>query len=227
MLKSCEISPSQLVGLKVVDEGTLEHLNKAYEGAYKGHIGKPSEDLYKYVVGHSKRVARYSFSVAAELRLTVQDCLKVAIAALLHDFDKFSWREDYLRPDLWDEGDVSETRLRIVQQHPSSSAAYISRKVCGHLSEDILDAIRYHHKRYDGHGYPEKPKLTKERYKLARILKVTDSYDAGRMRNMKNHETMIRELQEGAEKKYDPAVVEAFCKWFSGAADCEKIAAIC
>jgi HD-GYP domain-containing protein (c-di-GMP phosphodiesterase class II) len=77
----------------------------------------------------------------------------------------------------------------------------------------IAKAVRHHHERYDGTGYPDG--LKGERIPmLARIVAVADSYDAmARMRPYKagrSHRDIMLELRREAGRQHDPYVAEKF-----------------
>ena len=76
-----------------------------------------------------------------------------------------------------------------------------------------LPAIRHHHERLDGHGYPDG--LSGEKIPLeARILAVADSYDAMTSdrpyRSPLSHEAGAAELRRCAGTQFDRQCVEAF-----------------
>jgi HD-GYP domain-containing protein (c-di-GMP phosphodiesterase class II) len=77
----------------------------------------------------------------------------------------------------------------------------------------IANAVRHHHERHDGTGYPDG--LKGERIPiLARIVAVADSYDAmARMRPYKvgrSHHDIMLELRREAGRQHDPHIVQKF-----------------
>ena len=94
--------------------------------------------------------------------------------------------------------------------HPSASAEAAEK--CG-LPKPAVAAVRHHHERWDGKGYPER--LGRSQIPvLARILAVADTWDA------MAHERPYRErlppaqcaraLRLAAGGQLDPALVELF-----------------
>jgi HD-GYP domain-containing protein (c-di-GMP phosphodiesterase class II) len=76
-----------------------------------------------------------------------------------------------------------------------------------------LPAIRHHHERLDGQGYPDG--LSGDEIPMeARILAVVDSYDAMTSsrpyRTPLPHEEAVAELRRCAGTQFDPTCVEAF-----------------
>ena len=80
----------------------------------------------------------------------------------------------------------------------------------------VLPAIRHHHERYDGTGYPAG--LKAENIPLdARILTIADSYDAMTSerpyrREEMTMETALEELKQGSGTQFDPHIVNVFVK---------------
>jgi HD-GYP domain-containing protein (c-di-GMP phosphodiesterase class II) len=80
---------------------------------------------------------------------------------------------------------------------------------------DVFPAIKYHHERYDGDGYPDR--LEADEIPLgARLLAVADAFDAMTsprpFRNPLTDLEAIAELKSESGKQFDPILVEAFCR---------------
>ncbi|HET7566672.1 MAG TPA: HD-GYP domain-containing protein [Gaiellaceae bacterium] len=124
----------------------------------------------KYTAGHSKRVAAVSTAIAAELGLEGADFETVSQAALLHDIGKIGV------PDavLLKEGALTQGDWLVMRSHPEEGARIIER--LGYL-DDVVPAIRHHHERPDGRGYPA-GLIGDEIPLAARIIHVADALDA-------------------------------------------------
>ncbi len=79
--------------------------------------------------------------------------------------------------------------------------------------EKLLQAVLYHHERYDGKGYPQSLQ-GKDIPLLARILAVVDAYSAMKSdrpyRKALSKKEIIKEIKKNAGRKYDPEIAEIF-----------------
>jgi len=156
---------------------------------------------------HSERVAIRAASMAKEMGSADEDIGAIYLAGLLHDLGKVTLdREIVTKPGRLDSSEMSHMQL-----HPDRSARIVSTVP---LPQVTLDAIRHHHERFDGTGYPDS--LRGENIPFsARILAVCDSFDA--MVSERTYspalsvEEGIRRLREGAGSQFDPGVVDVFC----------------
>ncbi len=159
-----------------------------------------------YTQGHSARVEKLSCMCARQLGLDEKAIHTARIAASLHDVGKISI-PDYILLKI---SPLTEEEWSIIKTHPVKGAELAA----GVLEEaDVIDAIRYHHERWDGAGYPDG--LTEKDIPLiSRIIAVADSYDAMTSKRVysdpKSHEEAIAELRKESGIKYDPAIINAF-----------------
>jgi HD-GYP domain-containing protein (c-di-GMP phosphodiesterase class II) len=81
--------------------------------------------------------------------------------------------------------------------------------------EHTLDAVRHHHERWDGDGYPWGLR-GEEIPLLARLMAVADAYSAMTTdrpyRKSMPAGTALRILREGAGTQWDPECVDAFLR---------------
>jgi HD-GYP domain-containing protein (c-di-GMP phosphodiesterase class II) len=79
--------------------------------------------------------------------------------------------------------------------------------------QDILPAIKCHHRRFDGKGYPDDCPL-EEVPLAARIIEVADAFDAMTTdrpyRQALTPENAYAEFKKHSGKQFDPQVVKAF-----------------
>ena len=81
--------------------------------------------------------------------------------------------------------------------------------------DEIADAVRHHHERWDGNGYPDRLANTAIPV-LARIVHVAEVFDlftaANSYRPAVSQERALAILERAAGHQFDPAVVEAITK---------------
>jgi len=96
-----------------------------------------------------------------------------------------------------------------MQRHAEEGASIINR--LGFLT-DAVPAIRHHHERFDGRGYPDG--LAGEEIPLgARIIHVADAFDSMLStrvyRPARDYEDALRELDEQSGRQFCPRCVGA------------------
>ncbi|HEX3031783.1 MAG TPA: HD-GYP domain-containing protein [Bacillota bacterium] len=169
-----------------------------------------------YTSGHSVRVAEFSVAIAKQLKLSDANVENLRYVALLHDIGKISVPEHVLNKP----GRLTEEEFDRVKEH-TVVGANIVREV-EHLGNAYL-AIRHHHERYDGKGYPDG--LSGEDIPIeARIIAVADTFDAMTSdrvyRKGLSHEVALKELRQVAGTQLDARVVEGFLAAYSGQCEC-------
>jgi len=159
----------------------------------------------RYTRRHSEDVMEYSIQIAEELRLDEETKQILEIAALLHDVGKIGIPDQILRKP----GVLSDAEFAAIKQHPTLGAVMVSA-VPGF--ENTLDAIRYHHERWDGRGYPENL-AGKDIPFLARIVAAADAFSAMTTdrpyRTGMSEETALAIIEQGAGTQWDPACAAA------------------
>ena len=123
-----------------------------------------------HTAGHSRRVQTLAMLLGRELGLSDAELDVLNHAALFHDVGKLAVPEAILLK----QEKLGDLDWVVVRRHPEEGARLIEH--LGFL-EDALPAIRHHHERYDGSGYPDK--LAGEDIPLgARIIHLADALDA-------------------------------------------------
>ncbi len=123
-----------------------------------------------YTKGHSTRVGELAKEFGIFLGFPEKDCGLLRKAGLLHDIGKIGLSEKVLNKP----GILTAEEMKIIKKHP-----LIGENICRPLlsMQNVLPAIRSHHERWDGNGFPDA--LTGDEIPLmARILAILDSYDA-------------------------------------------------
>lgn len=163
-----------------------------------------------FLHNHAETVAAVADRLGAALQLAPADREILHRASLLHDVGMITIPDTVLnKPDA-----LTEAEYRVLTTHASASADILAP--VAELAP-ILPAVRHHHERYDGSGYPDG--LAGEAIpRLARVLAVADAFAAmisrwpGR-RAMRQDEAATH-LRDGAGTQFDPAVVDAFMREF-------------
>jgi len=123
-----------------------------------------------YLRGHSARVADLSATVASQYGLSDEEVEQVRVAGRLHDIGKIGTRESVMEK----QGPLTPEEYEHIKQH-----VIIGYQILTPLSHlgPIIGAVRHHHERWDGTGYPEG--LRGEEIPIgARIIGAAEVYDA-------------------------------------------------
>lgn len=184
----------------VYKSGYTEHANTIY--ALTAAID--AKDHYTFQ--HSQSVAYYAAELAKAAGMTPDLVEIVREAGLLHDIGKIGICEEILNKSVKltaEEYDIMkghvENAVNIIRHLPSLDYA--------------IPAVRSHHERYDGNGYPRR--LREDNIPVTgRILSIADSFDAiTAIRNYKNSvpvKEALEILRSEAGKQFDPRLVEIF-----------------
>lgn len=160
-----------------------------------------------YTRGHSERVAAVAVEIARAMRLRNSMVEQVRVAALLHDVGKIGVDDSILRKP----GALTDEEFDAIRQHP-----VVGRRIVEdiRLSEEVNQAVLYHHYGYDGRGYPQNGPGPGNLPLAAAILAVADTYDAitsdRPYRPHRSHEEAVQVIREVAGTQLDPKVVDAF-----------------
>ena len=164
-----------------------------------------AETRDKHSKGSSERVGRLAEAMATQMGLDDEKVRLMNLAGQLRDIGMLAISENLTGRRMA----LGGRDFRAMQKHADIS--YEMLKPLDSL-KDILPAIRHHHERMNGTGYPNG--LAGDKLPLeARILAVADSYDA--MTHDRPHRQAIspleamHELQRCTPAGYDPACVEA------------------
>lgn len=123
-----------------------------------------------YTAGHMQRVAAMAVRLGKELGLQPEELRVLAQAGVVHDVGKIEVPDTVLNK----QGPLDTDERTIIETHPVVGER-IGRALG--LSRQELEAIRHHHERWDGTGYPDRLQNNAIPL-LARIMAVADVYDA-------------------------------------------------
>ncbi len=159
-----------------------------------------------YTRGHSERVATTSVAIAKELQLDEETISQIELAALLHDVGKVGMPDSILRKTSL----INSAEKKLVRMHPNKGAEII-KQIKG--VEEIAKAVRHHHEKVDGSGYPDG--LVSTQIPLAsRIIALADAYDAMTSdrpyRAAMSREKTLGRIREAAGVQFDDELVLIF-----------------
>ncbi len=161
-----------------------------------------------YVIDHAVAVSNVSRLVGGDLGLSEGALEALALGALLHDLGKLGVAGSILNKA----GPLARWEAAIVESHPDVGARMVEPIGC---LRRVAQAIRHHHERFDGGGYPDG--LEGEEIPLAaRIVAAADAYDVmvrGRpYAALRQPTEAIGELMEEAGGQFDARVVAALAR---------------
>jgi response regulator RpfG family c-di-GMP phosphodiesterase len=128
------------------------------------------EARHSYTKGHSLRVRRYALQLGRALDLDLRQRKQLSLAAKLHDIGKVGTPEGILNKA----GRLTDAEFALVREHPVMGERILRPII---RTPAVLAAIRGHHERLDGTGYPDGLK-GKAIPLLARIIAVADCFDS-------------------------------------------------
>ncbi len=108
------------------------------------------DDVDRFTVGHSVRVALLALQVARTLGASRDQLVQVGSAALLHDIGKSKVPQEV----LFKQGRLSADEWHWMQQHPRLGAQILLEQH-ERVDPSAIGAAFCHHMRPDGKGYPE------------------------------------------------------------------------
>ena len=161
-----------------------------------------------YTRGHSQRVALLSRDIAAAAGMPEAVVKQIHIAGLVHDIGKIGVPEIVLRK----QGRLDDAEYELIKQHPETGFR-ILRDIPQFAP--ILDGVRFHHERFDGHGYPHG--LAGEEIPLsARIIAIADTFDAmsstRTYRTARDRGDVLGEMSRLGGTQFDPAMLAHFLR---------------
>ena len=159
-----------------------------------------------YTHSHSDAVARIAQRLASELGFSAEAAERVGIAGRLHDIGKIGVPDAVLRKP----GRLDDAEFALVCKHPIDGEAILAPL---EFLADVLPAVRQHHERFDGRGYPDG--LAGQAIAVeARIVQVADTYHAMASRrpyrNPLAREFIRQDFAKNAGTQFDPEATRAF-----------------
>ena len=193
-------------------EESYEKLKAANRQALFG-LAEAIEAKDPYTKGHCGRVAAYSLVLAKEAGYPVDGLETLEFGAFLHDIGKIGIKDAVLLKP----GPLDDSEWIHMREHPVKGYE-IASKI--EMLKPIMSAVRNHHERWDGSGYPDKMKAD-EIPLAARIVAIADAFDAMATDRPYKQALPLEEceavLRKTAGKMYDPELIEVFVSRHLGA----------
>jgi len=169
-------------------------------------LARAVEDREQSSAGLAEKVAHWATQLGSAIELPDDQLTLLSKAALLHDVGTLSVPVDVLsKGGRLDPGEFSQ-----VKRHP-----VVGEQILGALprSDQLLPAVRHHHERVDGAGYPDGLGGT-DIPLFARIIAIADAFVAMTSdrpyRGRLSREEAVTILRQGAGKQWDAGLVEQF-----------------
>lgn len=155
-----------------------------------------------YTRNHSTRVAIYSSELGRLLKMNKIDVKNLYYIALMHDCGKIGIPDELLNKKII----LNEEEYKVVQSHCD-----IGRKILSEFTAipNIRNGAFFHHKRFDGKGYPRGLKGL-DIPLCSRIICVADAYDAMSStrcyRNALSRDEILSEMINNSGSQFDPEI---------------------
>ncbi len=163
-----------------------------------------------YTAGHSRNVGYYAKGIAEAMGMPDKIVELMLIAGFLHDVGKIALPASVAKP-----GPLTDEEWERMRLHPVYGERILRNSPA---LESILPAVRWHHERWDGKGYPDGLK-GEEIHPFARIIAVADSFDAMTTdrpyRKAFELDHALAEIENNIGIKYEKTVAEAFLSAFA------------
>lgn len=199
LLKAVETADKSLLQKKLVNQDSKhsEVLNALLKA-----LRECNSEMDKHV----KNMQYYCKKIGEKLNLSDKEQSDLSLLCVLHDVGNIGVSRELLHKP----GSLTREEWRAIQTHVEKG--WQIAKSSENFA-DVADAIRHHHERWDGKGYPDG--LTRESIPLlSRIVSVVDSYDAmlskRAYRPAMTKEDAEVELRACAGHQFDATIVDEF-----------------
>ena len=157
---------------------------------------------------HCDRVCGLAVEVGMQCAFSARELRLLRLASAFHDVGKIGIPDDVLRK----RAELTEQDWTIMKSHSAKSERIVSAAGFDEGGTVAL-AVRHHHERFDGLGYPDG--LAGEAVPvLARVVAIADAYDAmARQRHYgaaRTHPHIMDELRREQGRQHDPYVFAKF-----------------
>ena len=158
-----------------------------------------------YTAGHSDRVGVYAQEITRALGRSEYDVKNALIAGYLHDIGKIGIDNAYVTK----EGPLEPHEWEAFKQHTIIGVRILENV---EALKEILPAVRWHHEKLNGTGYPDGISGDAIPF-LARVINVADAFDAmtsnRSYRRAMSRQEAVEELVNCSGTQFDPQIVKA------------------
>lgn len=188
----------------IASPGSPDSLRDACVNKIKSYVDD-MESRQACLSGHSSNVSLFAAAIGKALGLGEREIEDLRIAGILHDIGKLAVPEQLtMKNESWSSSDYC-----MIRAHAAHSEEMV--RSAG-LGQNVSLAIKHHHERYDGGGYPDGLQGESIPFE-ARILAVADMLDAitsDRIyRPMLSPEGVRDELASAKQTQLDPVIADA------------------
>jgi HD-GYP domain-containing protein (c-di-GMP phosphodiesterase class II) len=201
------------LGRKVDFDASVETVDAIVDSAIRNPdtllcLSKLS-DYDEYTYAHCINVAAISVVFGEYLGLPRDELVRLGLAGMMHDLGKTAVPARIINK----RARLTESEFSEIKRHPEYGCDILARQ--GEVTDDILEAVRDHHEKFNGSGYPER-RTKKTIAPFARIISLADVYDA--LTSDRSYKDAILPNKALAimygmrEQDFDPLEVQMFIK---------------
>lgn len=162
----------------------------------------------KYLYTHSLNTAILSAILGRYIGLSREATEELSITAMLMNIGQL-WLPNEL---MQKKGKFTQDEFQQIKTHTLKGYEYLAKQ---DSPQNILAAVKYHHEKYDGTGYPQ-GLSGNEIPQFARIISICDSYDAltsdRPYREAMTPNSAIKHLYSMTNSSFHPRYLENFIK---------------
>lgn len=208
----CGVAP--VIGISLRNAELLQNRERQFNATLQA-LAATIDARDPLTAGHSERVTRFSLGICRQLNLSEEECEAIRAAALLHDYGKIAVPDAILKKP----GRLSAYEYELVKRHATQTRQALEKIPFEGIYRDVPAIAGAHHERIDGSGYPQG--LTGPQIPLgAKIIAVADFFEAitskRHYRDPMPRCVAIRELRKKRGLYFEPAIVDAFLKYYEG-----------
>ena len=201
------VAIAEQAGIIISNAGTYRQFQEVYLNTVSA-LTEAIDTKDHYTKSHSEHVTKYAMNIGKEMKLDDDRMNILRDASKLHDIGKIGVH-DYI---LMKPGKLTSEEWEEIKLHSIKGVKILQPLT---FLNGSIDAIRGHHERFDGKGYPD-GKKGKDISLEARIMAVADSFDAMTTERPYRKGLSIEEAKEEIIRnkgtQFDPEVVDAFIR---------------